>query len=263
MHAPGVSVRATGRRRPTARGEQGACRAALGGRSRSRARAVPSARSRSLVRWLGDEHQARRRSRSEPQARRATLQLGPALAGRSELLEEVLDQVLLGEPGDQLHLLDADSRLIGEAARARSTSGRCPPRRASPSSSSPATSGTEIRAPRLRQAHLATELLRARCGVACEPGPRGIRGGAVAAPRSQRPGGTRARKPLRAATATRGRQQGAAPRSCPPRQRLGEPGEPFELALRAAVSPRRGGRSRSLLRRATRAGDEELDLFPM
>ena len=34
-----------------------------------------------------------------------------------ELLEEVLDQVLLGEPLEHLDLLDRDSRLIGDRAR--------------------------------------------------------------------------------------------------------------------------------------------------
>ena len=64
-------------------------------------------------------------------------------AGR-EILEEVLDQVLLGQPLEHLDLLDRH-RAWFATARARSRAGAFPTRRAAPSSSPPATSDTATR----------------------------------------------------------------------------------------------------------------------
>ena len=55
-------------------------------------------------------------SRSQPR-RAARPSRSPPHAPPRELLEEVLDQVLLGQPLDQLDLLDRDSRLVRDGAR--------------------------------------------------------------------------------------------------------------------------------------------------
>ena len=88
--------------------------------------AVASDRSRPSSAGLSDEHEMRR-SRSQP--RRAAFPRGRRSPPAGELLEEVLDQVLLGEPLDQLDLLDRRPR-SGLRPRARDRPPCSPPRRA-------------------------------------------------------------------------------------------------------------------------------------
>ena len=92
--------------------------------------AAASARSSSSDGGGGEDDSSAGRGR--PSRARAALEPGQRLAA-GELLEEVLDQVLLRQPLDQLDLLERDRGLVGRA-RARSTSDV--PVARSPSSSS-------------------------------------------------------------------------------------------------------------------------------
>ena len=148
--------------------------------------------------------------------RRPALEPGERLAA-GELLEEVLDQVLLGQALDQLDLLERDGGLVGDGAREVDLR-TCPSATSRPSSSSFATSGTATRGRAAAAGELRAELGEADLGAGLAGARRG--GAQVRAPRTPGRAGRRGRPRRAGASARARRRRAAARRASRPRRSI-------------------------------------------